>query len=60
MHCIKKIENKDQAWAFMCFLCAERNRHLDDVGQAEKEIQKIAKEWGFKKIPWDNTYFVEV
>jgi len=60
MHCIKKIENKDQAWAFLCFLCAERNRHLQDVCQVEEEIVKVVEKWNIREIPWDNTYFVEV
>ena len=60
MTCPIKIENIDQAKAMLCFLCAECNRHGDDIMEIQKDIYRLAKEWGIEEIPWDNTYFVRV
>uniref|UniRef100_A0A6H1ZUI6 Uncharacterized protein n=1 Tax=viral metagenome TaxID=1070528 RepID=A0A6H1ZUI6_9ZZZZ len=54
---IKRLETIEEAKAFASFLAAERNRHLEDIKNAEQDLLLLQSKWGIE-IPWDNTYFV--
>jgi len=56
---IHEIQNKDQAVAFASFLAAERNRHIDDIRKAERDLIILAEKWQIA-IPWDNTHFITI
>ena len=53
---IRRIESREEAEVFAMFLCAERNRHKQDIENAERDLLALQSKWGIT-IPWDNTYF---
>lgn len=59
MDCIKKIKTKEQAEIFASFLAAERNRHIKDILNANRDLLRLAEKFDIE-IPWKNEYFVEV
>jgi len=57
---IKKLESKDQAYAFYIFQLKERYRHLEDITNIDKDLKKLEKDYGFKKPNINLDFYVEV
>jgi len=57
---IKKLESKDQAYAFYIFQLKERYRHLEDITNLDKDLKKLEKDYGFKKPNINLDFYVEV
>ena len=39
------IENRDQAQALANFLWNEKERHKDDIGQIERDLEALKQKW---------------
>lgn len=44
-----KLENREQAKAFLMFLAMERERHLDDIDAIDKSWKSVATTWKISK-----------
>jgi hypothetical protein len=55
----RTIKSKEEAKIFAMFLCCERNRHIDDVRNAEVDLLALKKKWEIT-IPWGADYFTVV
>ena len=57
---IRKLESKDQAYAFYIFQLKEKHRHLEDIVNIDKDLKKLEKDYGFKKPNISLDFYVEV
>jgi len=50
------IQSKEEAKMFALFLASERNRHLEDVANAEKDLKALEDKWGIT-VDYSAKYF---
>lgn len=55
----RTIKNREEAQMFALFLACERNRHKDDIENAERDLIKLKEKWDVN-IPWEARYFTIV
>ena len=46
---VMKLENEDQAKAFVWYMAKEISRHIQDIWRAWGDIEEVCKQWDIPK-----------